>query len=372
MPRSLDRYNEKRAFTRTPEPGPKIPEGRTGPLLFVIQKHAARRLHYDFRIELDGVLKCWAVPKGPSLELGEKRLAVETEDHPFQYASFEGVIPEKEYGAGNMIVWDCGVYSPDEDQEYLFGDRALAEQRLREGLAKGKLSLFLRGEKLKGSFALVRTSTPKQWLLLKHRDRFAATTDVLAQSRSVLTGSTLDELPEQPGEARGEAAHLVPHGPAEALPKKLGPMLAEATDRATSSDEWCFEPKLDGYRVIATIEGGTVRLTSRRGIDLTPFFPEITADLATQAVDSMVLDGELVALGDDGRPVVQRAAESSSVENATRHCGRAASHARDHGVLRSASLRWRESARRAVQRPAPLSHAVPVAIRAHPARARVR
>src|SRR5690242_9293237 len=165
MARPLGPYASRRSFTRTPEPAPKV-VSRAGPLLFVIQKHAARRLHYDFRLELDGVLKSWAVPKGPSLELGDKRLAVEVEDHPFDYASFEGVIPEKQYGAGNVIVWDCGVYSPDEDEQCLFENRELAEQRMREGLAKGKLSIFLRGTKLKGSFALVRTTTAKQWLLL--------------------------------------------------------------------------------------------------------------------------------------------------------------------------------------------------------------
>ena len=162
MKRSLDRYAAKRRFTRTPEPAPKVEPARRGPLLFIVQKHAAQRLHYDFRLELDGVLRSWAVPKGPSLVLGDKRLAVEVEDHPFEYASFEGVIPPKEYGAGNVIVWDCGVYSPDEGRQYSFSDRQEAEERVRAELAKGKLSFFLRGEKLKGSFALVKTSTDKQ------------------------------------------------------------------------------------------------------------------------------------------------------------------------------------------------------------------
>jgi bifunctional non-homologous end joining protein LigD len=313
MARPLDPYAAKRTFTRTPEPAPKL-VARAGPLLFVIQKHAARRLHYDFRLELDGVLKSWAVPKGPSLELGEKRLAVETEDHPFDYASFEGVIPEKEYGAGNVIVWDCGVYSPDEGQQYSFSNRAAAEQRVRTELAAGKLSFFVRGEKIKGSFALVKTSEPKQWLLLKHNDRFANSGDVLSRSYSVLTGATLDDLADTPPPTRGpsgwvstsadriDAARLAPTGPAEAVPQKLAPMLAELGDGAISDPEWLYEPKLDGYRVIATIENGAVRLISRRGIDYTPFFPEITADLAAQAVESMVLDGELVALDNDGRP----------------------------------------------------------------------
>src|SRR5687767_9545895 len=162
----LSEYSAKRSFTATPEPGPAVPAPRSGPLLFVVQQHAARRLHYDLRLECDGVLKSWAVPKGPALDPSEKRLAVQTEDHPFDYASFEGVIPPGQYGAGEVIVWDCGVYSPDEAQEYWFHDRAQAERRVRQGLEKGKLSVLLRGEKLKGSFALVRTADGKNWLLI--------------------------------------------------------------------------------------------------------------------------------------------------------------------------------------------------------------
>src|SRR6266403_1490510 len=184
MKRPLDRYAAKRSFSNTPEPTPKVGANRQGPLLFVIQKHAARRLHYDFRLELDGVLKSWAVPKGPSLMVSEKRMAVEVEDHPFDYASFEGIIPSKQYGAGNVIVWVCGVYSPDEDQKYSFTDRAAAETRVRAELAAGKLSVLLCGEKLKGSFALVKTRTGNQWLLIKHRDRFAQPNDVLARHAS--------------------------------------------------------------------------------------------------------------------------------------------------------------------------------------------
>jgi bifunctional non-homologous end joining protein LigD len=302
MKRPLDRYAAKRTFTRTPEPGPKLATQRRGPLLFIVQKHAARRLHYDFRLELDGVLKSWAVPKGPSLEPGDKRLAVEVEDHPFEYASFEGVIPEKQYGAGNVIVWDCGVYSPDEDQRYSFSDREEAEERVRTELANGKLSLFLRGEKLKGSFALVRTSSDKQWLLMKHKDRFANGGDVLSRSRSVLSGVSLDDLAPATVPTRLEAARLAPIGPPEKMPTKLDPMLAESAKASRSDSQWLYEPKVDGYRVLAFVADGKVRLQSRRGIDLTPYFPELVADLCAQAVDQMILDGEIVALGEDGRP----------------------------------------------------------------------
>lgn len=298
--RSLDKYAAKRRFTRTPEPAPQAQRSRVGPLLFVVQKHAARRLHYDFRLELDGVLKSWAVPKGPTLQVGEKRLAVEVEDHPFDYASFEGTIPEKQYGAGNVIVWDCGVYSPDEEGRTAFSDREAAEARVREQLEQGKLSIFLRGEKLKGSFTLVRTAGERQWLLMKHKDRFADGAEILAQSRSVLSGASLDAPP--PAEARIEAARLAPTGPAERPPDKLAPMLAEIGGTLRTDSQWLYEPKLDGYRVLAFIDGDGVRLVSRRGLDMTSFFPEVVADLAAQATDAMVLDGELVALGPDGRP----------------------------------------------------------------------
>src|SRR6185437_9125229 len=241
--RSLARYAAKRVFTRTPEPGPAVPDNRSGPLLFVIQKHAARRLHYDFRLELQGVLKSWAVPKGPSLNPADKRMAVAVEDHPFDYASFEGVIPEKEYGAGRVIVWDCGVYSPDEGGKYSFGAREEAEERVRVGIAQGKLSFFLRGEKLKGSFALVRTKTADQWLLIKHKDPLASDRDVLLENRSVVSGVSLEDLSSRESPRRREAIRLVPNGPLETMPSSLAPMLAMTRDGARSDPEWLYEPK---------------------------------------------------------------------------------------------------------------------------------
>ncbi len=301
-PRALRDYAEKRAFAATPEPAPRAVRARTGPLVFVVQQHAARRLHYDFRLEADGVLKSWAVPKGPSLDPAHKRLAVQTEDHPFEYASFEGVIPPKQYGAGQVIVWDCGVYTPDDDDTHHYDDRALAERRVREGIEKGKLSFTLRGIKLNGSFALVRASDRKSWFLIKRRDRFATTDDVLARARSVLSDLDVSALKAAPTPVRLSAADLAPSGPVEPLPTTLKPMLAEPGDAPFMDPDWLFEPKLDGYRVLAFIDGDRVVLRSRRGLDLTRAFPAIGAELAAQEAGTMVLDGEVVALDADGRP----------------------------------------------------------------------
>jgi bifunctional non-homologous end joining protein LigD len=300
--RALERYAAKRTFTRTPEPPARDAGRRHGPLLFVVQKHAARQLHYDFRLELDGVLKSWAVPKGPSLDPDDKRMAVEVEDHPFDYASFEGVIPEKQYGAGNVIVWDCGVYSPDEGGQYSFTDRKEAERRVRAELAQGKLSFLLRGEKLKGSFTLVKTRSGNQWLLIKHRDRFAQANDVLALPASVLSGLNLDQMTPASAPVRLDAGELAPVGPPEAMPRELAPMLAETAEALDPDPRWRYEPKLDGYRIIAYVRGADVQLKSRRGLDLTAFFPELTEELGAQAIEQMILDGEIVALEATGRP----------------------------------------------------------------------
>ncbi|HVF17647.1 MAG TPA: DNA ligase D [Steroidobacteraceae bacterium] len=302
MKRPLDRYAEKRSFKQTPEPAPSILTSRVGPLLFVVQKHAARHLHYDLRLEVDGVLKSWAVPKGPSFDPTERRLAVETEDHPFDYASFEGIIPAKQYGAGNMIVWDCGVYSPDEDHEYAFEDREGAQARVREGLAQGKLSILLRGEKLKGSFALVRTNTENQWLLLKHKDRYVSREDVNARRHSVLTKRAVDELTSGDAPARVDAGMLTVTGPLEKLPAKLTPMLADSVETIETDERWLYEPKLDGYRTMAVLNNGEVKLISRGGLDVTIAYPEVVKDLQQQAVGTMILDGEIVAYGKDGKP----------------------------------------------------------------------
>src|SRR2546425_2509598 len=298
---NLNEYSAKRSFAATPEPPPAVTAPGSGPLLFVVQQHSARRMHYDFRLECDGVLKSWAVPKGPALDPNEKRLAVQTEDHPYDYASFEGVIPPGQYGAGEVIVWDCGVYSPDESGDTSFDDRGQAEREVREGLNKGKLSIQLRGEKLKGSFALVRTKDAKQWLLIKHKDRFAAAIDVTAQNRSVLSGVAVEELKVVPAH-RIPASQLVPSDEIETMPAKLDPMHAEPGDTAFNRADWMWEPKLDGYRVLAFIEGEGVKLRSRRGLDLSGTFPGLCAELGKQTEGSMVLDGEIVAFDAGGKP----------------------------------------------------------------------
>jgi bifunctional non-homologous end joining protein LigD len=295
----LSEYSAKRTFTVTPEPAPAEIEERKGPLLFVIQQHSARRLHYDFRLECDGVLKSWAVPKGPSLDPAEKRLAVQTEDHPFDYASFEGVIPPGQYGAGEVIVWDCGVYSPDEQQPWV-EERSEAEREVRAGLDKGKLSILLRGAKVKGSFALVRTSDTKNWLLIKHKDRFVSKTDLTEQNRSVLSGAAVEEMKVVPAHQM-PAARLVPGGKIEPMPAALAPMHAELGDAAFNHADWMWEPKLDGYRVLAFIDQKGVRLRSRRGLELAVEFPRLAAELAKQAAP-MILDGEIVAFDAGGKP----------------------------------------------------------------------
>ncbi|WP_395681215.1 non-homologous end-joining DNA ligase [Dokdonella sp.] len=296
----LGEYSAKRRFEATPEPAPSVAESGTGPLLFVVQQHSARQLHYDFRLECDGVLLSWAVPKGPSLDPNDKRLAVFVEDHPYDYGSFEGVIPPGQYGAGEVIVWDCGVYSPDEGGTS-FHDRADAQRRVREGLVSGKLSIQLRGEKLKGSFALVRTKDAKTWLLIKHKDRYAGPRDLDVQSRSVLSGVEVEDLKVMPVQ-RMPASRLVPAGPATRMPAKASPMLADAADAPFRDADWSWEPKLDGYRVLVAIDANGVRLRSRRGIDLTGAFPALAAELAQQGPDGVLLDGEIVAFGTDGKP----------------------------------------------------------------------
>lgn len=302
MAPDLSDYFDKRSQGATPEPFGGLASHRIGPLLFCIQQHSATRLHYDLRLELGGVLKSWALPKGIPVTLGEKHLAVATEDHPFEYANFEGVIPAGQYGAGEMIVWDCGVYSPDEGG-VCFSDREAAEARLCQELADGKISFQLRGSKIRGSFALVRMKDGVNWLILKHRDRFAHEDefDAMGPSESALTGLTLQDLAEGTKPEAVALDEMVVTGPPEGTPK-LAPMLATPADAAFDDGGWLFEPKLDGYRTLAYVESSHVRLTSRNGLDVTDKYPEIVRQLRSQSCNSMVLDGEIVAFDTSGKP----------------------------------------------------------------------
>lgn len=303
MDESLREYREKRAFDKTPEPAAAVPEARQGPLLFSIQLHDATRLHWDLRLELDGVLKSWAVPKGPSYDPAEKRFAVATEDHPFDYAPFEGSIPEGSYGAGEMIVWDCGTYWCDEFDPNPPTDREAAQATIRQELAKGKVSLFFRGTRLKGSWALVKMKDDAGWLFFKHNDEFARPDfEVLDDLSSVLTGRTLEDVKRKIGDRRVFAStELGPHGAPEEFPPKVGPMLAALSDAVFDHPDWIFEPKLDGVRALAFLEGGAVRLVSRNGLDLTRQFPDLAKRLSAQRAGTLVLDGEIMAFGPDGR-----------------------------------------------------------------------
>jgi bifunctional non-homologous end joining protein LigD len=187
---SLEKYNQKRDFSKTSEPGGKEKKSK-GSLKFVVQKHAASHLHYDFRLELDGVLKSWAVPKGPSVNPKDKRLAMMVEDHPFDYKDFEGIIPKGEYGAGEVIVWDQGTYHAPGSK-----NRAESEKILRETLNKGDLKIVLNGTKLKGEFVLVKMKSrgEKEWLLIKHKDEYASDEDITKLDKSVVSGRTLEDL----------------------------------------------------------------------------------------------------------------------------------------------------------------------------------
>jgi bifunctional non-homologous end joining protein LigD len=297
VPDRLDRYREKRDPDRTPEPfgtGRAGPEGLLAPRLFVVQKHAARRLHWDFRLELDGTLRSWAVPKGPSYDPADKRMAVEVEDHPIEYADFEGTIPAGNYGAGAVIVWDRGSWRPLSDP--------------RAGLAKGKLVFELSGYKLRGEWTLVRTRRAEggkqQWLLLKHRDALAGPGRAVPEE-SVLSGRLLEEVAA--GASRAEAA-LAEARRLGARPRRAGadeqPMLAEAAAEPFSDPGWLFELKYDGYRALARREGARAVLRYRSGDDATALFPEVAKALEMLPADA-VLDGELVVLAPDGRPSFQ-------------------------------------------------------------------
>lgn len=320
---SLTQYRKKRTFSKTPEPEGGSNKGDQ--LRFVIQKHDASRLHYDFRLELKGVLKSWAVPKGPSLDPRQKRLAMMVEDHPYDYREFEGVIPKGQYGGGTVIVWDQGIYEP---LDWEGGTRKEMEQHLSAQLRKGDLKIVLKGKKLRGAYALVRTNFQGEnsWLLIKKKDRYASTADILKKEKSVLTGRTLagvekdeaDNARDKPSEkpsgktptpvkkkkktspAPGKAKKKTePIGKKARFPRDLSPMLASPAKKPFDEEGWVYEIKWDGYRALAYLQAGTVALRSRNNKSFDERFYPVYEALKTLDFDA-VLDGEIVVVGKKG------------------------------------------------------------------------
>ena len=314
----LQRYSAKRNFELTPEPqAARAKKGKA--LSFVVQKHWASRLHYDFRLELDGVLLSWAVPKGPSFDPQEKRMAVHVEDHPVAYGGFEGTIPPRQYGAGTVIVWDRGSWEPVGDP--------------REGLVQGKLLFKLHGEKLAGLWELVRIAKPgdKQdpWILFKKRDEWArplAEYDVIAALPDSVVAKPLGPIEQRaprggvrdaPAGAALAPADL-PGAVAAELPATLAPQLATRAGSVPSRGEWRCELKLDGYRLLARIEDGRARLFTRAGNDWTERMKPLAAAVEALGIRSAWLDGEIVVLGEQGTPdfnALQNAFDASRTDS---------------------------------------------------------
>lgn len=309
---ALDEYKRRRNFDKTPEPA-GIARSRTSPrgeLSFVVQKHAARRLHYDFRLELDGVMKSWAIPKGPSLDPAEKRLAVEVEDHPLEYGGFEGIIPRGEYGGGAVLLWDRGTWAPIEL------DPAAA-------LGKGMLKFALHGEKLHGNWMLVRLKRKPRdkhdnWLLVKERDDAALpgsgnavvddhplsvdsnrSIDAVAADRDRVWHPLSGEAPPAAAPVKRRLSSL-PGARKGAIPDSVIPQLATAAAEAPAGAEWLHEIKYDGYRLIAHVARGKVRLLTRNGLDWTAKFPALVRRFTELPVKAAVIDGEVVSLLPDG------------------------------------------------------------------------
>jgi bifunctional non-homologous end joining protein LigD len=315
--RALEAYVAKRDFARTPEPAPpgtaqrkaKRKAKAAAGLAFVVQRHAARRLHFDLRLELDGTLKSWAVTRGPSLVAGDKRLAVHTEDHPLEYLDFEGNIPKGEYGGGTMIVWDRGTWMPEGDPHF--------------GLDKGHLAFTLDGSRLKGKWHLVRMRAKpgersEPWLLIKSDDTFARAPgdpDITAEATSHLSGRTSEEVAAEGALRRDHAARtretrarrvaLPDIGAIAGARKKLLPAFVEPSqaapcDKPPSGPKWVHEIKYDGYRMQARIDGGTIKLLTRKSLDWTERFGAITTALKALHLGSALLDGEIVVEEESG------------------------------------------------------------------------
>ena len=334
----LEEYRRKRRFDRTPEPSgapepaagkikdgsspaakrtrlpkPKLPQLEVRPGAehgdtFVVQKHRATRLHYDFRLAIDGTLKSWAVPKGPSQSHADKRLAVMTEDHPLDYGNFEGKIPEGNYGAGTVMVWDRGTFQLEGHLDAL------------KQLEKGEIKFSLNGEKLRGSFVLVKLKQSEkgnEWLMIKHKDAAEDSSwNIDEHDGSALTGRTIEEIKEELPPKRQPIpiqAAEVQSARKGAMPSRVEPMLATLADRPFSDPNWLFEIKWDGVRALARIENGALTLRSRNSIDITKRYPEMAFLPAALAARQAILDGEIVALDAQGRGDFERLQERMHV-----------------------------------------------------------
>ena len=322
---SLTEYKKKRSFTETPEPDGGKVSGKA--LRFVIQKHDASHLHYDFRLEMDGVLKSWAVPKGPSTDPDVKRLAMMVEDHPYDYRNFEGIIPKGQYGGGTVIVWDEGTYTAAEPVE---GDLKKQEKHLLSQLHSGKIKIVLHGKKLKGEFALVKAygRGEHSWLLMKLEDKYAKKEDILLKDKSVITKKTIQQMEKKPAQIYGNAeVHeplvvdkvskaveptsesvkaagsnlkaLLKKSVKQAFFDKVQPMLATLVDQAFDEQGWLYEIKWDGYRAVAFMNKGKVEFKSRNDKPFNEKFYPIYEELKAWGINAVV-DGEVVVVNEKG------------------------------------------------------------------------
>src|SRR5687768_7851136 len=311
---ALELYRKKRDFKITPEPKGKAVKRKSKELAFVIQKHRASHMHYDFRLELNGVLLSWAVPKGPSCDPAHKRLAMHVEDHPIEYGDFEGIIPPKQYGAGTVLLWDRGVWIPREDPV--------------AGYKKGRLKFELDGEKLKGGWTLVRSGGSKyggegkSWLLIKERDEYACEGELITEERpeSVASGRTLEEIaadPDRVWESKKSVAENVKsgavrkkkprldlekvEGAAKArVPDFITPQLAALVKEAPGGEGWLHEMKPDGYRMLCRVENGSARMVSRNAKDWSGGLAPVERPAARLPADNPWLGGEVGVLAGDG------------------------------------------------------------------------
>ena len=334
---SLTKYKQKRSFKNTPEPtGGK---NRDNALHFVVQKHDATNLHYDFRLEMDGVLKSWAVPKGPSMDPSIKHLAMMVEDHPYDYRTFEGIIPKGNYGAGTVIVWDEGTYEPLGN---VSDDKKENEKVLLKQLHAGSLKFVMHGKKLKGEFALVKTSYrgENSWLLIKHRDKYATSEDITAKDKSVVSNKTIEQIEktsnnfwqsnrqangkpkksqpinnekknrstetgETTTEENADIDSLLQKAKKAPFPKSIKPMLATLTDRVFDDDDFIYEIKWDGYRAISYLQKGSVDIRSRNELSFKIKFRSIAEALKHWKINA-VIDGEIIAINDEGHADFQQ------------------------------------------------------------------